>query len=350
MSINFKIFFQENLDNHENIVLIRGNLLKFDWNTLREKIIENSQSSYFKSNNLALNRNDKFILELTERFDKLDTSKISSIYNDITFSYLIEKIKAYKEENPDENLLLKFSLEKKEILPEPNINKYEICLKESLKKFWKNEKEKIKNELNEIELSNSEIIFLNKNLKNNNENQISHINTICNKCLSINFFGFQYICAYCDNYNLCHHCYKTYNHNKEHNFILFKQPIIAEDINKYDNKISPNSQIFKNIKESFDINFIIANTGEKDLSNCYITYIKFGKNFLYCNKYTFEDKFEKNKKKNITLKIFFNEKDNININFNIFEGDFRMFNKQGIPFGDILKIKVINNYVCRIDS
>lgn len=348
MSIKFKIFFQESLP--KNIVLIAGNLLEFDWNTLREKIIENSHNPYFQSNNLIIDRNDKFILEFTEKFQKLDISQISSIYNDITFSYLIEKLKEYIEKNPNEKLLLKFCLLKKEILPESNIDKYEICLKESLKKYWINEKEKIINELNDIELSNSEIIFLNQNLKNKNDNQISHINTICNNCLSINFFGYRYICSYCDNYNLCYQCYKAYNHNKEHNFILFKKQIVAEDINKYDNKISPNSQIFKNIKESFDINFKIANTGEKDFSKCYITYIKFDKNFLYCEKYVFEDKFEKSESKDITLKIYFNENDNFNINFNTFEGDFRMFTKQGIPFGDILKIKVINNYVCRLDS
>ena len=349
MSINFKIFFQKTLDQQENIVLLRGNLLNFDWNSLREKIIENSHSSYFQSNNLMLNKNDKFSLELTEKFQNLDISQISSIYNDVTFSLLLEKLKAYKEKNPDEKLALKFSLEKKENLPVSNIDKYEICLKESLKKFWKKEKEKIKNELNEIELTNSEIIFLNRNLKNNN-NQINNINTICNNCLSINFFGFRYICSYCNNYNLCYQCYKTYNHNKEHNFILFKQPIIVDDINKYDNKISPCSQIFKNIKESFKVNFNIANTGEKDLRNCYITYIKFDKNFLYCKKYIFDDKFENNESKKITLTIYFNVKDNIDINFNIFEGDFRMFNKQGIPFGDILKIKVINTYVCILNS
>ena len=66
MSINFKIFFQKTLDQQENIVLLRGNLLNFDWNSLREKIIENSHSSYFQSNNLMLNKNDKFSLELTE--------------------------------------------------------------------------------------------------------------------------------------------------------------------------------------------------------------------------------------------------------------------------------------------
>ena len=342
MSINFKIFFKETLNN--SVVLIRGNLLKFDWNALKESIIKNSQLSYFKSNNLALTMNDNFILELTEKFQKLDISQIPSIYNDITFSYLLEKLKAYNEKNPDENLLIKFQLVKKENLPVSNIEKYEICLKESLKSVWKNEKEKIKNKLNEMELTNREIIFLNKKLKNNNENNNSHLNTICNNCLSINFFGYRYICSYCHNYNLCYQCYKTYNHNKEHNFILFKKPIIEDDINKYDNKISPCSQIFKNIKKSFDINFDIANTGEKNLSNCYITYIKFDKNFLYCEKYIF-DKFEKNENRNIKLKICFNEKDNANINFNIFEGDFRMFNKFGVPFGDILKIKVKNNYV-----
>ena len=32
----------------------------------------------------------------------------------------------------------------------------------------------------------------------------------------------------------------------------------------------------------------------------------------------------------------------MDLSFNRFEWHFRMFNKNGIPFGDILKIKVIN--------
>ena len=349
MSIKFKIFFQETLDKNEgeNVVLIKGNLLNYKWSKLREKIIENSNNSYFQSKNLNLKSNDNFILNINEK-PQLNDSQLSNVYNDITFSYLLEKLKEAQQFKT--NIIIKFGLEKIENFPRLDIDiYYGACIKKVLNKCWKNEKEKIKNELNELVLINSEFNFLNNNLKMNENKkllQIKNSKTICNNCLSIYFYGYRFMCSYCDNFSLCSKCYKEDIHNKEHNFILFKEPIL-DDINKYDNKISPCSQIFKNRKESFEVCFKMANTGEKDLIGCYIGYIKFDKNYLYCEKYEIKENFENNIIKDINLKIIFDDK--FDINFNIFEGNFRMFTKQGIPFGKILKIKVINNYVSKID-
>ena len=349
MSINFKIFFKDLLDKGDRIVLLRGNLLQFKWNELRKKIIENSHNSYFESNNLALNNDNNFSLKIIEP-PEIDLSKITVINNDISFSYLIETLKTYQDNNPINDIKIKFSLQNNNDENMPKLGKLSnsIFLKETLQNIWKNEEKKIKTKLNEIELLESEINFLNKDINENKSelNDDKNNNIICNECLSLNFYGYRYICSYCDNYNLCYNCYKKDNHNKDHTFIVCRKPIIGENnINEYNNKISPNSFIFKNIIKSFEVDIQIANTGEKDLNNCYIGYIKCDENYLYCNKYTLE-KFEKNKKDDIKLKIHFNKSDNLN--FNTFEGHFRMFNENGIPFGDILKIKVINEYALKI--
>lgn len=362
MNISFKIF----LEGHDNVVLIKGDLMDFDWDTLREKIIENSNNSYFKSQNLSLNNNDKFILVFKENENfnfpvDLDLSKLSSIYNEFTFSYLISKLEEYFEQKKFLDLKIKFNLKKTNEESNLELQKYGICLKNALIDAWKNEKENIKKELNEEELNNIKINYLysskninkidkNKNNKNNNDN---NNNIVCNNCLTNYFYKYRYMCSYCDNYNLCPKCYGTDSHNLEHNFIVFKQPENDNDndkdkdnISQYDNKISPNYIEFKNKKDSFEVKFKLANTGGVDLKDCFIGYINFDKNYLYCDKYKIGENFERNEIKDINLKIFFHKceyLENMDFSINTFEGHFRMFNKNGMPFGDILKIKVIND-------
>ena len=356
MSINFKIFFKELLDKNDKTVLLRGNLLEFEWNKLKEKIIENSHNSYFESKKLAL-YSENFTLTITEGPQIDELLQNNSIYNDISFYNLITILKKYQEENQNKEIKIKFSLEKNknEIILKEDKKSHTLILKETLQNIWENEKEKIENELNGAELTRSQIDFfynnLNKNKNKNNLDEDKKHKIICNNCLSLYIYGYRYTCSYCDNYNLCYKCFKKDIHNKNHNFIIFRKPLLLEnDINEYNNKIIPNSFIFKNIKDHFQVDIKIANIGEKDLNNCYIGYIKFDGNYLHCKKNILNIK--KNEIININLQIYFNNEESIDlidfIDFNIFEGHFRMFNEIGIPFGDILKIKVINEYASKI--
>ena len=358
MCINFKIYFKEYKDKNEKVVLTKGNLFNSNWNTLKKKIIECSQNPFFQSNNLVVKDNDKFILEIEDSENKFNKSKLKSIFDERTFNYFIEKLNEYLDKNKEvKDLKIKFFLDilkNGEDYPKLKLElqNYDICLKDSLENIWQIEKNKIKNKLSKSELAKTENNFLNKNLKEYEKKEFysnKNNNIVCNNCLTINFFGHRYICAYCDNFNLCSKCYNLGNHNPEHNFILFKKPIQNKeenDINKYDNKISPNYFIFKDKDKPFEINFKLVNTGEKDLNNCYIGYIKFDKNHLICKKYVIDKKLDQNSQEEIKLEINFDDIDNINCN--TFEGHFRMFNEYGIPFGDILKIKVINGYISKI--
>ena len=61
---------------------------------------------------------------------------------------------------------------------------------------------------------------------------------------------------------------------------------------------------------------------------------------MWCDRIKIE-KIERNSKK--TIEGFILKYDNEENNtFNIFEGHFRMFTENGIPFGDILKVRIIN--------
>ena len=341
MSLNFKVFFKDK--GFERKVLVKGDLLKFQWNNLRDTIIEKSNKGEFKNSNKELKDRDEFILEFLD-FPNNFESPLQSIWNKKTFHYLVENLKSYQKRNPSEEIKLKFALSKVDKLPKWDSPKYDIYLQKALENVWKVEEEKIKNSLNDFELTNGQNNFLTKLYKDSNNNELNKIknnNIICNSCLSVDFTGLRYVCVYCNNYNLCQKCFNLRKHNPEHNFILFKQPVKDdEDIIKYNNKFSPSTHFIKNVTEPFDFTFKIANTGEKDLNKCYITYIKFNENYLWCEKYIVNEKLERNDNIEITLKIQFKDCKEKN---GIFEGHFRMFNEKGVPFGDILKVRVKND-------
>ena len=344
MSINFKIYFEKIEKDKNNVVLLKGNLELYDWNSLKEKIIYNSNHLYFKNYNLEINNNDIFILKIIEVPEINFFDNIKEIYDERTFDYLLKKLKFIKNKINEEELIIKFQLSKVKEVPKSNLSNFDIILKDTLNNTWKNEKERIKKILNEIELTKSHNDILNKFYIKNKSASKENKNIICNKCSSKNFYGPRYICSYCNKFNLCYFCYKNYDHDPKHNFIIIKEPIQNEEgIIKYNNIITPNVQYFNNKQRSFKANFKLINNGEKNLKDCYITFIKFDENNLICKKYEIKDDLEKSSSKEIELEIFFN---NSNYDYILdFEGHFRMFNKYGIPFGDILVIKLHNDFL-----
>ena len=337
----FKVYFKDK--GLEKKVLVKGSFDNFDWNALRDVIIENSKRPDFKSKNKELRENDDFILEFQELPKNFNFS-LSSMWNIKTYNYFLEKLKNFNEKNQQEPIkTIKMNVVKVDKLPKWELPKYDAFLRKALENAWKKEEEAIKKILNNNELTNGQNEFIRKKKKDQNNNKIKEIqnnNVICNSCLSVDFCGSRYICSYCNNFNLCKKCFFLEEHNPEHNFILLKQLIKDNDITKYNNKFSPMTEIFRNIYDSFNVSFKVANTGEKSLKNCYFGYIKFCGNYLYCEKVTINEKLDKNENKQINLKINFNEKcDKIGI----YEGHFRMFTEKGEPFGDILKVRVKND-------
>ena len=346
MNINFKIFCQQYNNWKNKIVILKGNLCSFDWNTLKTKIIFNSNQPYLKSNQLDINENDIFKLEIIEpEIDNLDD--IKEIFDERTFNYLLSKLEEIKNENKEKPIMIKFNLIKVKEKPKINLPIYDIVLLDALNNCWKIEKERIENELNDNQLTKSNIDHINKfHISKKLPEKMNH-NIFCNGCKQKNFYGPRYVCTYCINYNLCYLCYDKNEHESKHNFIIFKTPIQNEEsIIKYNNIINPKIQIFHNKNESFKVKFQLINIGENNLKDSFITYIKFDDNNLICKKHEIKNDFLKNNTKEIELEIRFN---NSNGDFFYdYEGHFRMFNKFGIPFGDIFIIKVHNNLLRNI--
>ena len=341
MSLSFKIYFKDK--GLEKIVLVKGDFLKYQWDKLKITIIENSKKGEFKSLNKEIKTRDDFILEFLDLPNNFKFP-LKSIWNKKTYNYFVENLKAYSEKNPKEEIKLKLAISKVDKLPKWDPPKYDTFLQQVLENTWKHEEEKIKSHLNGFELTNGQNNFLRKNYKDSNDNssEVKNDNVVCNLCLSVDFFGRRYVCTSCNNYNLCQNCFNLGEHNPEHNFILLKKPVKGDDITKYNNKFCPNNHVFRNVFEPFEISFKMANLGEKDLKNCYITYINFNGNYLWCEKYIVNDSFGRNETKEIKLNIQFK---NVKDKNGIFEGHFRMFNENGIPFGDIIKVRVKNEKV-----
>ena len=340
MNINFKIYFEKIEKEKNNVVLLKGNLESYNWKSLKEKIVQNSKHLYFKSNNLELNDNDIIVLKIIEAPQIEFFDKIKEIYDERTFDYLLGKLKEINNKIKGEVVMVKFHLIKVKEQPKPNLKNFDIVLKETLNNSWKNEKERMMKILNEIELTKRYIDLINKSYIKNKLPSKQNKNIICNKCSLANFYGPRYVCSYCNKFNLCYLCYKKYEHDPKHNFIIIKEPIQNdEDIFKYNNIITPKTQYFNNIKAPFKVKFNLINIGEINLKGCYFVNIKFDENNLVCNKQEIKEDFKKNDNKEIELKITFSNDEYI---FD-FEGHFRMFNKFGIPFGDILVIKLHNN-------
>lgn len=332
--MSFKIVYKEK--EFEKKLLASGKFADFDWNKIRDNIIRNS-----RKHGKEIKDKDDFILEFVG-VPKNFTFQLSSIWNKKTYNFFLDTLNTFKENNQNEELKFRFALSKVDKLPKWNVPKYDIILKEAMVNTWKNEEEKIKLKLNNYELTNRKNDFLKvKRIEEVNENR--HNNIICNSCLSIDFLGPRFMCSYCNNYNLCRKCYNLGNHNAAHNFIIFRDPVLDDDIRKYNNKFSPSTEILKNLYDSFKVSFKIANVGENNLKNCYITYINFNGNYLWCEKFIIKDNFERNNTIEAIIKMNF--KDQNNNKNGMFEGHLRMFNQNGVPFGDVLKIRVKNEKV-----
>ena len=167
-----------------------------------------------------------------------------------------------------------------------------------------------------------------------------HMNVICHNCLSSNFSGIRYVCCECENFNLCQACKDKPNisHNKSHGFIQINKPV-KNDIKDYKNLFRPNKIFMSIIKKPFEITFEINNKGKKSIKGCYFLSIKTDKKYLKCNKEIIKQDVKPDEKMRMNLTVYFD--DGEDSNQDVYEGYFRLFTDEGIPFGDVLFLQVV---------
>ena len=286
---------------------------------------------------VAVQEKDKFILEINTP----QIAGLNSIFEEETFKYLKNKI---SEGNISSvRLYIKKVKEYPDWSP-PQI--YEI-LKNTLQKASEENAEVLKKELTlpeQEELDNGyRVYFNNKQAKKVISEDVFkslHAKIFCNICSKGNFFGFRYICAECNNYNLCENCYLNNHdtHNKEHTFIRLKDPIFV-DISLYDCLINPKKKIIKNNSyEPFSFEIEIINNGDMNLIGCFLSPIRFGKKYLGCSKDSIDEEILTGNKYKLTTLIKI-EDDGKGGFLEQYEGYFRLMTKEGLPFGEILYLQ-----------
>lgn len=290
-----------------------------------------------KNSNTNKNTNKKYIFEILECNIGID-----SFWDSDTFNYFISKL---KENLPEK---IKLNLKKVDKYPKWERPQYLEIFKNSLNSAWNSTKKEIEEDLTEKYLDDGKRHYLLE--KQGNEPDLKeelfsniHTNIVCNNCLSSNFKGARYICSECNNFNLCEYCLKKACafHKPEHTFIKLNNPIF-EDIQKYNSIFSPNKKLITQKEEQpFEIKIDIINNGEKNLKGCFISPIRFGKNYLGCLKTTILDDCKKGDKITLNVLIKFEDEEDEEELLDSYEGFFRLMTKDGIPFGDIYNIKVL---------
>lgn len=334
---NIKVCYKELPDS----VVLKSNIFKIkNYESLKNEIIKEANDKERKDEfgNNSIKENEKFVLEFEKKLSGLE-----NIYNEDTFAIL--KKKAIENEIRS----LKAFIIKVEEYPEfkqPQIYKtFETAMKKAINEFT----ESIQKELTEEDLENGNRLYIKQKKEEREFNdelyKNIHANIFCNNCRDGNFFGLRYVCAECSNFNFCENCYKndTYSHNKEHTFIRIKDPINLA-INNYSCIFNPRKIMVYKPYNSFELNVEIINNGIENLSLCFISPIRFGKKYLGCSKTSVTDSISNGQKFKIKMLVTFEDEPVNGEEFqpmNEYEGYFRLITKYGIPFGDILYLKVI---------
>jgi len=337
-----KIYYEK----FKNDIVLNKNLSSFEnYQSLREAVIaaSNDKKQLASIKKIAVKKEDKIVLEIVEP----KIGGINSIFNKETFNFFNNKV------NEGHLTLIKLYITKVEKYPDwspPQI--YEI-LKNTLQSASDENSivliEELAQEKSE-ELNNGQRVYL---VKRNEEKSVSeenikdvHLRVFCNNCPNNNFFGNRYICAECDNYNLCQNCYtnERFTHCKEHTFILIKSPIML-DLSLFSCLFINKRKIINVDKfEAFDFEIEIINNGIESLQGCFISPIRFGKKYIGCTKDSIESEVQNGQKYTMKTMIKF-EDENIIEKYRQYEGYFRLMTQEGLPFGDIfyLQVNYLNN-------
>lgn len=318
----------------QNILGKTIDLFSFNnYNEIKKIIFKHSENKAYDK--YRLKEKDLFVL----KFEEINIPEIDNrIWDDDSFRILC----SYVKDNQIEKLKLIIKKVKKypsQPTPPP---KYDIFLQDALLSTWESTKKDIKEDLSENSLNDRKRVYLQEKKDNNiiiEDNFIKelNINIICNNCLYSNFSGARYICAECNNFNLCEYCQEKarLSHNKDHTFIRFNNPVV-NNIEKYNCIISPNKMLLNKKYEPFEVGIDIMNNGEEALQECFLSPIRFGEKYFGCLKTTIIDECKNGEKIHLNVFMKFDDSNQKNL----YEGYFRLMTKEGIPFGDILYIQV----------
>ena len=330
-------------------VILKGKINDFkDYQTLKTELFKAYEKKPIKT--ITLRNDENFILSFKEDKNKeknelfIPNEISEGIWNNKTFFYFKEKLLVYNIQKAT----YKFYIKKVKRLPKWERKENNQFLKEDLESSWNKIYDNITKEINSLDLEKSKARY--NNMKSELEKNLAHINKevhtkiICNNCLKKNFNGKRFVCAECNNFNLCQDCEKIFYlkqiHPRDHTLIQVNKALDEENLEKYrnySNIIGNSNQDFKNVPSSFQTEITIINSGENNLQNCYILPIRYGESNITCFQKIIKDDVPRNLQIKIPLVLRLP-----NEGRGLFEGYFRMFTPDGLPFGNVLCVKVLN--------
>ena len=327
------------------VILGNSKIDKFEKYTNLKKAIKDGCERKAKS---FLEERANFVL----RFKEDEKGKLyfpeqldNCIWDNPSFEFFKEKL-SLRQIN---NARYTFEIEKVTKQHKPfNRPKFDILLKDSLEKLWAPISTDITRKVGLKELGKLQVEYSKrKETLKENEKKINgtHENIVCNNCFKNNIKGKRFVCAECNNFNLCQECekllYKQQIHDRKHILIQVNTPINGEENNllKYDNLISKNTFELKADSKSdidnLEIEFELVNNGLKDLQNCYFLPVRYGDDYLKCKTRVINEKIEMHYNEIIRLNL-----SSPNSDKKYYEGYFRMFTPEGLPFGQVINVKV----------
>lgn len=249
-----------------------------------------------------------------------------------------EKEKAKDKEKDKEKEKVKEPVKKK--TKEQTPSQVVVSLSAYLSNILQNQINKLQNEF-QLKVTSDILNIKQQQYENRSVQDVYHDNILCQKCLSTNIKGIRYLCAECDNYNICDKCEKqrTHNHPIDHLFLKITKPINAYINGEYscmfpENNLLLNFMILPKLKNLYKLKLKIINTGTKEDWNDFILCpIGYGKDFIGGNKLVIHHTVPKATCIDVEIEIFAERK-------GTYVTKWRMFTKEGIPFGDVFKCPV----------
>ena len=310
------------------------NIFKYStWETFKKVIIDTNSD-------LA---DQKFMIKLSQE----SSYKFDPFYDEDSFKEFFKFIMSKFENNPNDfsaknaplcdiEIVENFPIKKKKA------NNYSEIFEKTLDTQLNYLKENLKKMLNEEQLQKLAKIYESRNEDNKNNENITHNNIICNNCYTQNIKGLRFVCAECENFNLCENCEKNNVHFPNHVLIQYNTNVMDKDYYLYQNIIKDNEQILTvNLgevqNEKINLDVTICNNGLKSFSKCFFSPISFGNNALFGKKITFkeeDDNVNPGEKKNIMITL-----NNIKKEGNYYS-KWRMFTPECLPFGKVLYLNI----------
>ena len=342
-----KVIIVKNENNKESKKVILGNskIDKFEkYRNLKNAIEESCK----KKGEGFLGDRPNFIL----RYKEDDKGKLyfpeqldNCIWDNPSFEFFKEKLSLRQINNAKYTFEIENVTKQRKPFNRP---KFDKLLNDSLENIWKPISADITKKVGLKELGKLQVEYSNgKETLKENEKKINgtHKNIVCNNCFKNNIKGKRFVCAECNNFNLCQECekllYKQQIHDRKHTLIQVNTPINGEENNlsKFDNLISKNTFELKADSKSdidnLEIEFELVNNGLTNLQKCYFLPVRYGDDYLKCKTRLINEQIDMHESEIIRLNLC-----SPNSNKKYYEGYFRLFTPEGLPFGQVINVKV----------